>query len=120
MTLQSIPAPPSDPTRANSLGFDHTSKPQEDLVLLLITNFWDDPDVGVKVQNGTRIFIDNIKQIAEDEGVAQDFVYENYAASGFQKPLESTGNLGFFKKVASKYDPGQMFQKQVPGGWKLY
>ncbi|KAJ0120688.1 FAD binding domain-containing protein [Diaporthe amygdali] len=105
MTLQSIPAPPSNPTRKNSLGFEPSSTPQEDLVLLLITNFWDDPEVGVQVEDGTQAFIENVMRATKDEGLARDFVYENYAASGFQKPLETTGNLEAFQKVASKYDP---------------
>lgn len=120
LTLQSIPAPPSVPERCNSLGFDHASEPQEDLVLLLITNFWENPDEGVEVQKRTQAFVDNVIRATEDEGLVRDFVYENYASAGFQRPLESTGNLDFFRKVALTYDPGQMFQKQVQGGWKLY
>lgn len=120
LTLQSIPAPPSNPSRANSLGFDSFATPQKDVVMALITNFWGDPGVGQQVQDGTAAFINNVTNIVEDEGVAQKFIYENYAAAGFQDPLESTAHLDQFRKVAAKYDPNQVFQRQVVGGWKLY
>lgn len=53
-------------------------------------------------------------------GTHNDFTYLNYAAP-FQDPLESYGaaNLALMKSVAAKYDPEVVFQKLVPGGFKV-
>lgn len=52
--------------------------------------------------------------------VGYPFEYLNYAAP-FQNPLASYGahNLQFLKEVSKKYDPDQIFQRLVPGGFKL-
>jgi hypothetical protein len=46
--------------------------------------------------------------------------YLNYADST-QDPLKSYGttNINFIKMVAAKYDPYAVFQKKVPGGFKI-
>ncbi|RYP10560.1 hypothetical protein DL765_008064 [Monosporascus sp. GIB2] len=119
LTLQSIPAPPSDISRANSLGFDPSSTPEKDLILVLLSNFWEDPNVGEDVHNSAARFICDVDFVAKEEGVAHKFRYPNYAAAGFQHPLQSTGQLDSLRKVASQYDPIRMFQRQVIGGWKL-
>lgn len=48
------------------------------------------------------------------------FQYLNYAAP-FQDPLASYGvkNLQRLREVSKKYDPDQVFQRLVPGGFKL-
>ncbi|KXX76912.1 Bifunctional solanapyrone synthase [Madurella mycetomatis] len=120
LTLQSIPAPPSNPLRANVLGFDPSSTPQKDLVLVLCSSFWEDPVVGRQVEGAVQGFIKDVEKTAKREGLLHRFRYPNYAAAGFQDPLGSTGNLGELKRVAKRYDPAGMFQHQVIGGWKLY
>lgn len=120
LTLQSIPAPPSDPSRSNSLGFGSLSKPQTDLVLVLCSSFWTDPAVENQVESAVQGFISHAERVAHQEGLLQRFKYPNYAAARFQSPLESTGNLHEFRRVALKYDPSGMFQRQLIGGWKLY
>lgn len=49
-----------------------------------------------------------------------DWIYLNYADSS-QDPLASYGveNVRRMKDVAAKYDPGQVFQKLCPGGFKI-
>lgn len=120
LTLQSIPAPPSNPSRANSLGFDPSSTPQKDLVLVLVSSFWDQPTVGSQITNATKDLIGEIEQLASGECILQPFIYENYAASSFQAPLQSTGQIDYFRDVARKYDPTGIFQGQLVGGWKLH
>lgn len=48
------------------------------------------------------------------------WVYMNYADKS-QQPLASYGvaNVERLKNVARKYDPGQVFQKLCPGGFKI-
>jgi len=58
--------------------------------------------------------------LARDAELLLDFVYLNYAGSD-QSPISSYGaaNMAILDKVSREYDPGQMFQRQVPGGFKL-
>ena len=55
-----------------------------------------------------------------DFHVGDPFQYLNYAAP-FQDPFASYGekNLQLLREVSKKYDPDQVFQKLVPGGFKL-
>jgi len=48
------------------------------------------------------------------------YIYTNYAAD-FQDPMTGYGlrSLAFMREVSRKYDPQGIFQKQVPGGFKL-
>lgn len=48
------------------------------------------------------------------------FRYLNYA-DGSQDPLASYGadNIRKMKAAAAKYDPNGVFQKRVPGGFKI-
>lgn len=87
---------------------------------MLITNFWQDQKVTALVENETEAFLSSIIQMTKEGNLYNDFIYENYAAAGFQKPLQASGNLDYFRQVASKYDPHQLFQRQAVGGWKLY
>ncbi len=61
-----------------------------------------------------------VTKIAEAKGKADPFFYLGFSG-GFQKPLCSYGmeNVNFMKRVAAKYDPDRVFQKLVPGGFKL-
>ena len=54
-------------------------------------------------------------------GQLQRFQYLNYAAA-YQHPLESYGadKLRFLRDVSRRYDPKGVFQRQVPGGFKLW
>ncbi|KAK8127857.1 hypothetical protein PG984_008965, partial [Apiospora sp. TS-2023a] len=119
LTLQSIPAPPSDPTRANSLGFDPASTPQKDLVLVLLTIFWEDTMIGEHATKSAVEFVQDVDRLAQQESATDRFRYPNYAGAG-QAPLLHNGQLDFLRKVAAQYDPDCMFHRQVPGGWKLY
>lgn len=49
------------------------------------------------------------------------FKYLNYADRS-QDPLGSYGaqSLEFLKRTSAKYDPSGVFQKRVPGGFKIF
>ena len=53
-------------------------------------------------------------------GLLHDFVYLNYANQA-QNPIATYGreNVAGLKKAAERYDPRGVFQRQVPGGFKL-
>ncbi len=62
-----------------------------------------------------------LEACAEAKGLLLKFQYLNYAAA-YQTPLEPYGeeNLMFMRGVSREYDPKGVFQKQVPGGFKLW
>jgi hypothetical protein len=64
--------------------------------------------------------IAKLKEFTVAHGKEADFVYLNYADKT-QDPLGSYGpeNVGFMKEVAMRYDPGGMWERMVPGGFKL-
>ncbi|KAI5927332.1 hypothetical protein F4810DRAFT_650325 [Camillea tinctor] len=50
-----------------------------------------------------------------------DFTYMNYSYN-FQDPIGSYGaeNKKELQRISQKFDPQGIFQKGVPGGWKLF
>ncbi|OHE96903.1 6-hydroxy-D-nicotine oxidase [Colletotrichum orchidophilum] len=61
-----------------------------------------------------------LKDYYVSEGVDVEWEYLGYA-DGSQDPLSTYGpeNIRFLKAVAANYDPEQVFQKKVPGGFKI-
>jgi hypothetical protein len=68
-------------------------------------------------------FVQDVDELTRREGAFVSFKYANYAG-WFQDIWESNGREGMLveklRNVSRQYDPGGMFQKQVPGGWKLF
>ncbi|KAI5836881.1 hypothetical protein DFP73DRAFT_488064 [Morchella snyderi] len=73
-----------------------------------------------KILKIVQSFLDDVKAKSVEMGLDEDYLYLN-DASRDQKVLEGygTANVAEMKTVSAKYDPGQVFQKQVPGGFKL-
>ena len=57
---------------------------------------------------------------AREMGLLHDFVYLNYA-NQVQNPIATYGaeNVERLKEAAERYDSRGVFQRQVPGGFKL-
>ncbi|KAJ8129084.1 hypothetical protein O1611_g4550 [Lasiodiplodia mahajangana] len=62
-----------------------------------------------------------IRGSPEYKGTKVDYVYMNYASED-QDVIKSYGgeNKKFLQETSKKYDPEGLFQKGVPGGWKLF
>jgi hypothetical protein len=60
------------------------------------------------------------RALLKQEGYLMDFIYLNYADIS-QPVLQSWGaaNVAKLRAVSKKYDPKGVFQKQVPGGFKI-
>jgi hypothetical protein len=67
-----------------------------------------------------RSLTEGIRRFAERKGTAVDYLYLNYADKD-QDPLSSYGvdKVQFMKAVAQKYDPFGIYQKLLPGGFKI-
>jgi hypothetical protein len=90
------------------------------LAVLLLSASWPDIASTKAVQEATRHIMSLLESCAEKKGLLLKFQYLNYAAA-YQTPLETYGedNLRFMRSVSRKYDPKGVFQKRVPGGFKL-
>ncbi|KAJ4347420.1 hypothetical protein N0V95_005469 [Ascochyta clinopodiicola] len=69
--------------------------------------------LGIMLTNGIQKFV-------ADKGTAVDYLYLNYADKD-QDPLSAYGadKVTFMKAVAQKYDPFGIYQKLLPGGFKI-
>lgn len=72
------------------------------------------------VQSVITDIVDKQRALLKQHGHLMDFIYLNYADIS-QKVLQSWGadNVAKLKAVSKKYDPQGVFQKQVPGGYKI-
>lgn len=73
------------------------------------------------VNDATQSLIRQCISYARSRGLDDPYLYLNYALKE-QDPYAGYGNSlhQSMRAVASKYDPGQAFQKLVPGGFKLW
>ncbi|KAL5419943.1 hypothetical protein PMIN03_000161 [Paraphaeosphaeria minitans] len=92
----------------------------DDLINLLFTVIWPNPLNNQMVYNRMRILENALIALAKDKGVYNEWVYLNYA-SQWQNPITGYGasEVAFLKSVSKQYDPQGIFQKAVPGGFKL-
>ncbi|ORX93345.1 hypothetical protein BCR34DRAFT_499958 [Clohesyomyces aquaticus] len=121
LTFQSLAPPPRNGSHPNVMGFAENATPEKDLVFLQIIFYFGDASATEGLNNALKDFIKMFDDIAEEEGVKNKYVYLNFAA-WFQEPLQGYGNesLRTLKRVARKYDPKGLFQKQLAGGFKLF
>jgi hypothetical protein len=92
----------------------------DDLVNLLFTVIWPNPLDNQMVYARMRVLEDDLIALAKDLEIYNEWVYLNYA-SQWQDPIKGYGasEVAFMKSVSREYDPQGIFQKAVPGGFKL-
>ncbi|KAM0333066.1 hypothetical protein ACHAQA_001724, partial [Verticillium albo-atrum] len=107
----------SDASGGNLLGLDAGDG---DRVLICLTVDWHDKADDEMVEAEIQKLVEEAYQQAEALDAVDDFVFQNYAAP-WQDVYGGVGeeNLEVFRKVSRVYDPLQVFQKAVLGGFKL-
>jgi hypothetical protein len=107
----------AEETGGNLLGLDAEDG---DRVLVGLTIEWDDKADDEVVNAGIQQLIQRTDAEAEALGAADDYIFLNYA-SPWQDPYGGVGeeNLEAYREASLKYDPEQLFQRAVPGGFKL-
>ncbi len=102
----------------NSLGLTESDGP---LVLCLLSASWNLKTDDSTVITAGRTLFDKIDLAAKSKGLFREFKYLNYAAE-YQRPIDSYGsqNKAKLQKASKKYDPSGLFQRAVPGGFKLF
>lgn len=110
------PHPVSNGT--NSLGLPPGEK---DLVLSVLTAAYANADDDDTVQKAMEAIIEKHEEITRQKGLYIPFKYLNYADKS-QDPIESYGEAvkARLQAVSKRYDPRGVFQKKVPGGFKLF
>jgi len=90
----------------------------ETVYLLYLT--WSDPAFDARLNKAAYACVDEITAKAKATGKWNPYIYLNYAGE-FQDPLGGYGkaNVAKLAALSKKYDPAQVFQKLVPGGWKI-
>ncbi|KAI1205189.1 FAD-binding domain-containing protein [Annulohypoxylon truncatum] len=120
LTLQAYPKSLLRKTNefgGNVLGIDAG----EPLVTVLLLTYWKNKEDDEQILAILRGALEAIEKDAEKRGQRVPYIYLNYA-SGFQDPFTSYGeeNKKFLQEVSRKYDPEGLFQRNVPGGFKLF
>ena len=101
----------------NSLGLDASDG---DLVNVLLTVQWMQKSDDAAINKAAQGLFTQAEAASKALGTYNPYLYLNYAAD-FQNPIAGYGaaSVTNLQTVSKKYDPGQLFQKQVPGGFKL-
>ena len=82
--------------------------------------YWDGADEAV-IESATQKFIKSVNEYTKSVEHFKPFLYMNYAYPT-QDVINSYGreNVNFLRRVSRMYDPAQVFQRLVPGGYKMY
>jgi hypothetical protein len=122
-TLTLEPLPPAITSKSAALGGNSLglSPSQGALVICLITISWDLPSDDAAIQTVAKSFIDSVNSAAQAAGLFNPYIYLNYADVD-QLPIDSYGaqNKAKLQAASKKYDPLGIFQRAVPGGFKLF
>jgi FAD/FMN-containing dehydrogenase len=118
--LQPIPSFYGDIGQAkggNMLGLDRL---KDNAVLWLGTVAYDDAAFDRVAYEKLEAYKSKLERFAKERKADVPWRYINYSDKT-QNPLKSYGpaNTKFMKDVAAKYDPTGVFQKQMPGSFKI-
>lgn len=119
VVLQPLTAPMLDAgCGQNSLGLCPDAG---NLIILDLTIQWSSASDDDLVNSAAQRFVNCGVARAQERGIANRYIYLNYALES-QDPIGSYGqdNLNSMRATSLKYDPRQVFQRLVPGGFKLY
>lgn len=89
--------------------------------VFFLTASWADAALNDEADVTAQKLVGEIDALAMKNGLFQKFRYVNYADPS-QDPFGSYGreNKEFLQRVSKEYDPNGVFQKMVPGGFKLW
>lgn len=105
-------------TGGNSLGLDPADGP---LVNVLFSFAQADAADDARIKAASIEWVRRVTHAAQAIGKFNPYLYLNYAEK-WQDPITSYGaaNVARLRRTSRKYDPDRIFQKAVPGGFKLF
>ncbi|KAI9780213.1 MAG: hypothetical protein M1816_003137 [Peltula sp. TS41687] len=121
LSYQALPASTiaqSGSTGGNPLGLDPA---EGSLVIILWSVFWSNATDDARIESALKKLFVRSNELAWRKGLYNDWVYLNYAAR-WQDPISGYGfkNKRRLQEISRKYDPKGVFQKDCPGGFKLF
>ncbi|KAK8022526.1 hypothetical protein PG993_013293 [Apiospora rasikravindrae] len=92
-----------------------------DSVMFLIMAEFDSPELHAAAAPHIEAAFGDVERAAAEAGAGTRWLYLNYSDPS-QNPLASYGREAVerLKGVSAKYDPNGVFQKRVPGGFKVF
>lgn len=86
----------------------------------MVTVSWEGSSNDATVTAAVENFFAKADALAAAAGKLNEYKYLNYAYKN-QNPIKGYGaaNVARLRGISKKYDPQGVFQKLVPGGWKL-
>lgn len=122
-SLSFQPMPTAITSKAKSQGGNSIGLSASDgnLFNLLLTVSWDTAADDARIEEHAKDLFKQSEDEAKKLGLYNQYLYLNYAAS-WQDPIGGYGAevKTRLQAVSRKYDPKGIFQKQVPGGFKLF
>ncbi|KAK2597530.1 hypothetical protein N8I77_012311 [Diaporthe amygdali] len=123
-SLSLEPLPPAIYERhqyENALGI--TGRGGKGLVVTLLTALWTNAADDATVETAGETLFEDIKSAAQGLDEYDPYLYLNYANTGSWQgsPIDSYGfgSAARLRQTSAKVDPSGVFQKKVPGGFKL-
>ena len=97
-----------------------TTPEEGNAMIILFTVVYLDASSSDTVNAATKEMMGLFDEAAKKRGLFKPYRYANYANTD-QAVIESYGekNVEFLRQVSRKYDPHGVFQKRVPGGFKV-
>jgi len=102
----------------NAMNIDPNDGP---LMIVFLYNNWASEDDDERVHDFIRRTLTRFREAASEKALLHRYIFTNYAyqtedvLAGYGE--ESSRKM---KEVSEKYDPEGIFQKAVPGGFKLF
>ncbi|KAL4746124.1 hypothetical protein BDW72DRAFT_210713 [Aspergillus terricola var. indicus] len=118
LNIQYLIQPQAVTNGTNVLGLNANER---DMVLATLTVLYDHAADDSVVLGELNNIVTAQTELLKQAGLYSEFKYLNYADIS-QDVFGSYGreNLEFMKAVSRKYDPGRVFQRNVPGGFKVF
>ena len=121
LVFQALPASITNKSLAtggNPLGLEQSKEPR---VLMLMSAGWSNRLDDDRINKAANQVFTQLDDEARRNNLTDRWIYLNYAAD-FQDPITGYGpeNKVKLQAVSRKYDPEGLFQKMVPGGFKLF
>ncbi|KAL9020281.1 MAG: hypothetical protein Q9185_002461 [Variospora sp. 1 TL-2023] len=98
---------------------DLASNSNKTVVVAQLTGTWNDSEDSAAVEATALKLIDSIDSEARACGMDTGYIYLNYAHTG-QNVFGEGQRKERLREISRKYDPEGIFQRAVPGGFKLF
>ena len=97
---------------------------QDSIIIAQLFGTWRDPKDTTEVEKTALKLISEIEDAAREQNKQTGYLYLNYAYPGQDVFGDGSADGGekkkFLQDVSRRYDPDGIFQRCVPGGFKLF